>query len=129
MVSFWGPSPLSLCPAGGSVEGDVLGVNASVLTKGDMCRYTFYMLVRWSPEKNKLLLETRGLCFEMVLEKISEGDFLGPEVNPARTNQYRLIVFFDGYPFVVPFTIDEEANWFLKTIYPSRKEKKRLEKK
>jgi len=83
------------------------------------------MEILWNNEKNKLLLETRSVSFEMVLEKISSGDFIGPEINPSHNGQYRILVYFKGYPFVVPFVIDADGNWFLKTIYPSRKEKGR----
>ncbi|NCN04738.1 MAG: toxin [Spirochaetales bacterium] len=82
------------------------------------------MEVLWDPVKNDILLETRGVSFPMVLEKILTNDFRGPETNPARDNQYRIIVYFERYPFVVPFVIDADGNWFLKTIYPSRKEKR-----
>lgn len=85
------------------------------------------MQIHWNPDKNRLLLETRNVCFEMVLDKILENDFIGPEIHPRRANQYRIIVTFDGYPFVVPLVIDDTGDWFLKTIYPSRKEKERSE--
>jgi hypothetical protein len=61
----------------------------------------------------------------MVLEMILEKDFIGPEIHQSRANQYRIIVTFNGYPYVVPLIIDNDSNWFLKTIYPSRKEKER----
>ena len=83
------------------------------------------MEIFWNTEKNTLLMETRHVSFEMVLDKIVKKDFIGPELNPARNDQFRIIVHFDGYPFIVPFVIDSEGNWFLKTIYPSRKEKER----
>jgi len=83
------------------------------------------MDIRWNPEKNKLLMETRQVSFEMVVDKIIAGDFIGPEQNPTRMGQFRLIVHFNGYPFIVPFVEDEAGNWFLKTIYPCRKEKGR----
>jgi uncharacterized DUF497 family protein len=83
------------------------------------------MEVSWNSEKNRLLLKNRGVCFEMVMEKIIQGDFRGPEIHPSRENQFRIIVFFQGYPYVVPMVIDTVGNWFLKTIYPSRKEKRR----
>ncbi|HQC27420.1 MAG TPA: toxin [Treponemataceae bacterium] len=81
------------------------------------------MEVLWNPDKNHLLMKTRGVSFEMVLEKILQNDFIGPQVNPSRKDQYRIIVYFENYPFVVPLVIDDKGNWFLKTIYPSRKEK------
>ena len=83
------------------------------------------MEINWDTSKNMKLLETRKVCFEMVVEKILEGDFLGPEENPARPKQYRIIVWFDDYPYVVPLVMDDDHNWFPKTIYPSRKEKRR----
>ena len=83
------------------------------------------MEILWNKEKNELLKETRGISFEMVLDKITKQDFIGPEINPSRTNQLRIIVFFEGYPFVVPLVIDDDGNWFLKTIFPSRKLKGR----
>jgi len=84
------------------------------------------MEILWNPEKNRLLMKTRSISFEMVLDKIMSGDFTGPEQNPSRENQFRIIVSFKGYPYVVPLVITENGNWFLKTIYPSRKEKGRL---
>ena len=63
----------------------------------------------------------------MVLAKIVEGDFIGPQVNPARGNQFRIIVQFNQYFYVVPFVKDQAGNWFLKTIYPSRKETRRYQ--
>ena len=83
------------------------------------------MEILWNPEKNKALMKARAVSFEMVLAKILQGDFFGPEQNPARDSQYRIIVRFDGYPHVVPMVIDADGNWFLKTIYPSRKEKRK----
>lgn len=83
------------------------------------------MEILWNTEKNKLLMETRQVSFDMVVDKIIENDFIGPEVNPSRNDQFRIIVHFDGYPYVVPFIIDVDGNWFLKTIFPSRKEKGR----
>ncbi len=84
------------------------------------------MEIYWNAEKNAILLETRGVSFERVVLKILGNDFIGPEKNPVRDNQYRIIVYFDGYPYIVPLVVDEKGNWFLKTIYPSRKEKGRF---
>jgi hypothetical protein len=64
------------------------------------------MEASWNSEKNRLLLKNRGVCFEMVMEKIIQGDFRGPEIHPIRENQFRIIVFFQGYPYVVPMVID-----------------------
>lgn len=84
------------------------------------------MEIRWNEDKNQLLKETRNVSFEQVEEQIAKGDFIGPEDNPARENQKRIIVKLDGYPCVIPFVIDEDGNWFLKTIYPCRRMKGRM---
>lgn len=82
------------------------------------------MEIHWSTEKNDLLISTRKVSFEMVLDKIVKGDFIGPEINPTRKDQLRIIVYIDNYPFIVPMIIDPKGNWFLKTIFPSRKIKR-----
>ena len=84
------------------------------------------MEIRWSEEKNALLMETRKVSFEQVEEEIHRGAFAGPERNPARDGQWRIVVNLDGYPCVVPFVLEEDGSWFLKTIYPSRKMKGRI---
>jgi len=61
----------------------------------------------------------------MVLERIVEGDFIGPQLNPARAGQMRILVELKDYWHVVPLVIDQDGDWFLKTIFPSRKENRR----
>lgn len=46
------------------------------------------------------------------MEKLSNGDFIGPEINPARDGQYRIIVYINEYPYAVPCVIDDAGNWF-----------------
>lgn len=84
------------------------------------------MNYEWSEEKNELLKATRNLSFEQVKAEIEKGAFVGPERNPARENQQRIIVKIDGYPCVVPFVVTKNGDWFLKTIYPCRKMKGRI---
>lgn len=84
------------------------------------------MEVRWNTEKNRELLKSRGVCFEMVLEKIVTGDFIGPQKNPVRTDQMRILVLLNEYWHVVPLVVDQTGCWFLKTIFPSRKENRRM---
>ena len=98
------------------------------MTIGDYDNNFIKMEILWNAEKNALLMETRQVSFEMVLDKIINGDFIGPEIHPTRKDQFRIIVDFEGYPFIIPLVIDADGNWFLKTIYPSRKEKRRKRK-
>ena len=90
--------------------------------------YHVNMQLRWNPEKNEILKATRNVSFEQVAEIVEKADFIGPESNPAREGQMRIIVQIDGYPCVVPFVETDDGGWFLKTIYPCRKMKERMQK-
>ncbi len=81
---------------------------------------------RWSDEKNRLLIKERNVCFEDVIMSINNGKLLDIVKNPSldRENQYCLIVDIGNYAYVVPFVIDKSI-FFLKTIYPSRKQTKK----
>lgn len=81
-------------------------------------------MIDWSDEKDELLRTTRGVCFEDVVREIVAGRFIGPEDNPSRPEQKRIIVKLREYPHIVPIVINERGDWFLKTIIPSRKAKK-----
>jgi uncharacterized DUF497 family protein len=81
-------------------------------------------MLDWSDEKNELLKSIRGVSFEEVAIELEAGRFIGPEDNPSRPGQKRVIVKIRDYPHVVPIAIDDRGNWFLKTIIPSRKAKK-----
>jgi len=81
-------------------------------------------MIDWSDEKNELLKSTRGVSFEEVAIELESGRFIGPEDNPSRPSQKRVIVRIRDYPHIVPIVIDEQGDWFLKTIIPSRKAKK-----
>ena len=85
------------------------------------------MVIEWSDEKNELLKKTRNVSFEQVVDAIENGDFIGPNDNPARQGQKIIIVTIDGYPCVVPLVEMENGGWFLKTIYQSRKYKRMAE--
>jgi hypothetical protein len=58
------------------------------------------------------------------MAEIAADRFLGPEDNPSRPGQKRIIVKLRDYPHVVPLVIGENGDWFLKTIIPSRKIRK-----
>lgn len=84
------------------------------------------MVIEWNEEKNEFLKKARNVSFEQIAAEIKKGNFIGPEKNPARENQKRIIVKINDYPFAVPFVTTEKGNWFLKTAYPSRKLKGRI---
>ena len=77
----------------------------------------------WSPEKNQLLQEGRGISFEEIVFHIENGDVLDilEHSNPQKyPGQRILVVEVDGYAYLVPF-VEDEREVFLKTIIPSRK--------
>ena len=81
-----------------------------------------HVKLKWNEEKNELLKATRKVSFEMVEQEIKQGRFIGPKYNKTHPNQHIIVVSLNnGYPFVVPFVIEDNDTWFLKTIYQSRK--------
>jgi len=84
------------------------------------------MVFDWNDEKNTLLKENRNVCFEDVVTSIQENKLLDIVKNPSANhqNQYCLIVEIMNYAYIVPF-VKEGDTFFLKTIYPSRKETKK----
>jgi hypothetical protein len=78
---------------------------------------------RWSPEKNDLLRQERGLTFEEVTVAIEAGRLLDVLAHPNPRKYPRqkvLVVDIASYACLVPF-VEEDDHFFLKTIIPSRK--------
>lgn len=84
------------------------------------------MIFDWNDDKNSLLKETRNVCFEDVVTSIQEEKLLDIVKNSSinHQTQYCLIVEIMNYAYIVPF-VKEGDTFFLKTIYPSRKETKK----
>ncbi len=77
----------------------------------------------WSPEKNRLLQETRGISFEEVVFHVERGDVLDILKHPNQekySGQRIMVVNVEGYTYLVPF-VEDDREVFLKTIIPSRK--------
>ena len=84
----------------------------------------------WNDEKNQLLQNERGISFEDIVDAISNEGLLDSIKNPSAekySNQSVFIVNVKGYVYCVPY-VEDESIIFLKTIFPSRKIKKRLYK-
>ena len=78
----------------------------------------------WNEEKNKRLLEERGLSFERIVVAIEEGHLLDILEHPNKDKygkQLVLIVEVDEYAFCIPCIPEDTGEYFLKTLYPSRK--------
>jgi uncharacterized DUF497 family protein len=78
----------------------------------------------FSADKNRLLIEERGISFEEVIAALDNGDLLDIVAHHNREkypNQEIYIVNIDGYIYLVPYVQKSEGIVFLKTIFPSRK--------
>jgi uncharacterized DUF497 family protein len=78
---------------------------------------------RWNAEKNEALRSERGISFENIVVAIESGgmlDILAHPNQPKYPKQRVLVVSCDNYAYLVPF-VEEEDNFFLKTVIPSRK--------
>ena len=80
----------------------------------------------WNRDKNKKLIEERGISFELAVEAILSDDLIKVEKNPSRKhpNQQMYIIIINKYCYLVPF-VKEKEKIFLKTIIPSRKATKK----
>jgi hypothetical protein len=89
--------------------------------------YIDYMIFNWNSEKNKWLVSNRNISFEQIVVAIENGDFIGIMKHPNYNypNQFMILVIINEYIYCVP-TIINGNEYFLKTIYPSRKYTKRF---
>lgn len=77
----------------------------------------------WSPEKNRKLIEERGISFEMVVFSVQSGALLDDMAHPntdSYAHQRLFVVAIEAYVYLVPY-VESETDIFLKTIIPSRK--------
>ena len=55
---------------------------------------------------------------------VQEERVLGITKHKTRHNQFIPAVFIKEYPWDVPFIVEQDGSWFLKTAFPNRKRKK-----
>lgn len=78
----------------------------------------------WCMEKNRQLIEQRGVSLETVVSAMEQGallDVLVPPNQDRYPGQYIYVVAIQAYVHLVPFVIQPNGTRFLKTIIPSRK--------
>jgi len=78
---------------------------------------------RWDNEKNELLKNSRGVCFEQVVILMEREDILETIEHPNQKKypgQKIVTVMIDDYAHLVPY-VQKSEEIFLKTIIPSRK--------
>jgi len=79
--------------------------------------------MNWSADKNRMLIEGRGISFEDIVFSLQSGCLLDDVVHPNTekySHQRMFIVAIDDYAYLVPY-IENDEEIFLKTIVPSRK--------
>ena len=77
----------------------------------------------WNLEKNEELKRERGISYEQVVLHIEQGDLLDVLEHPNQRDyagQRVFVLQIEGYVYAVPF-VEDDAQIFLKTIFPSRK--------
>lgn len=82
----------------------------------------------FSPEKNLTLIIERNISFDEVIAAIGNDQVLDIIEHPNQKkygNQKIFVVYVKGYVYLVPFVINENGDFFLKTIIPSRKAKQK----
>ena len=78
----------------------------------------------WSTEKNRRLIEQRGISFESVVSAIEQGGLVDVLEHPNQDRypgQMIYVVEAEEYIHLVPFVTQTDGTRFLKTIIPSRK--------
>jgi uncharacterized DUF497 family protein len=84
----------------------------------------------WNEEKNLWLRENRNISFEEIIFCIENDGLLETIEHPNKlrfSHQKMFIVQTKDYVYLVPF-VEEETYYFLKTVIPSRKAKKKYER-
>lgn len=79
---------------------------------------------QWSEEKNRQLLEQRGVSFTDVVSSVTQrGEIdLYDHPNQGRyPGQKVFVVEIRDYLYVVPYVKQEDGSLFLKTVIPSRR--------
>ncbi len=79
--------------------------------------------INWNPEKNRKLIEERGISFEVVVFCLQSGGLLDDVSHPNKEkypHQRLFIVAIDDYAYLVPY-VENDEEIFFKTVKPSRK--------
>jgi uncharacterized DUF497 family protein len=80
----------------------------------------------WDEDKSDKLKKERGISLEEVAVLILRKQYVDIVKHPKRAGQRMFLIPIKGYMYVVPFVIDGENNFVLKTAFPSRKFHKRF---
>jgi hypothetical protein len=90
------------------------------------------MIIKFSDEKNSKLPTERRIGFEQISNLITEGKFFTIEdrSNKKKYPSQKIIYVPIGEEiYAVPCVLENDGTFFLKTIFPSRKARKKFLKK
>jgi len=79
--------------------------------------------ISWDPEKNRKLIEERGISFEDVVFFLQSGGLLDDVTHPNTEkypHQRMLVMAIEAYAYLIPY-VEDDQEIFLKTVIPSRK--------
>lgn len=86
------------------------------------------MKFNFNKEKNERILAIRGIGFEEIILEIQLGNLV-TITKHHNCNQYPnqeiMHVKVQGAIYMVPYVIENDGTFFLKTLYPSRKATKK----
>jgi hypothetical protein len=86
------------------------------------------MKFRFDYEKNAKLKNERNMGFDEIIQAIEDGNLIDIIYNPNREkypNQKVALVRMLEEVYAVPFVIEDDGTFFLKTLFPSRKARKK----
>lgn len=81
----------------------------------------------WNLEKNEHLITDRGISFERIVHRIENEGLMDVLEHPNQgkyPGQRVLVVECEEYAYLVPY-VENDTEYFLKTIIPSRKATKK----
>lgn len=87
------------------------------------------MKLKYNDAKNTKLRIERGIDFEDIKESIEYGNLICIEEhhNQAQYSAQKIMhVRFDDEVYSIPFVIELDGTFFMKTAYPSRKARKKF---
>jgi hypothetical protein len=84
------------------------------------------MDILWDAGKSAKLKAERGISLEEIAAMILQKEYVDIVKHPQRPGQWMFLLPIKGYMHVVPFVIDPDGNFVLKTAFPSRKFQKRF---
>lgn len=85
------------------------------------------MRFKYNHEKNALLLSERGVGFDEIIQSIADGNLLDTRYHYNQKKypkQKILYVRLLSDVYAVPFVEEKNGDYFLKTLFPSRKARK-----